>query len=261
MAYPDGNGLALKKIDGVRAEILATTESVGGLEDLGRRLAAEHQEYAAHLRNGAEVGTIGQSHLEDRIRLLMAYAPDQEFWQMLSRRIKQLTLQEQAAKGPFGSEWSYLEDDLASIGEAFGWTSGASQDLSRTTFSDRLRMVNSTFAGIPTAQATLLYNSLGQEEGAPSATKSGGCFVATAVYGSYDAPEVRVLRRWRDSSLRSALPGQIFVRVYYTCSPHLLRIVGAQPWFTVPSRLFLDRLVCRLRRSGYSEEPYVDPPS
>ena len=34
--------------------------------------------------------------------------------------------------------------------------------------------------------------------GADKETSSGGCYVATAVYGSYDCPEVWVLRRYRD---------------------------------------------------------------
>ena len=46
-----------------------------------------------------------------------------------------------------------------------------------------------------------------------------GCYIATAVYGSYDAPEVMVLRRFRDETLRKSALGRWFIRVYYRLSP------------------------------------------
>lgn len=49
----------------------------------------------------------------------------------------------------------------------------------------------------------------------------GGCYIATAVYGSYEAPEVLVLRRFRDSVLKQSFFGRIFIKVYYAISPSL----------------------------------------
>ena len=87
---------------------------------------------------------------------------------------------------------------------------------------------------------------------------SGGCFVATAVYGSYDCREVRVLRRWRDSALCSSAPGRMLVRAYYAVSPHLVDAVGETVWFVATTRKLLDGLVARLTRSGISDAPYRD---
>jgi hypothetical protein len=42
-----------------------------------------------------------------------------------------------------------------------------------------------------------------------------GCYIATAVYGSYDAPEVLILRRFRDEVLLKSPAGRKFVAFYY----------------------------------------------
>lgn len=47
----------------------------------------------------------------------------------------------------------------------------------------------------------------------------GGCYVATMVYGSYNAPEVRVLRKFRDEYLLQNTLGRLFVILYYRFSP------------------------------------------
>ena len=96
---------------------------------------------------------------------------------------------------------------------------------------------------------------------AKASTASGsknGCFVATAVYGSYDCPEVWVLRRWRDFSLLETKRGRAFVRVYYATSPRLMEILGHRAWFVTPTRRAIDVFVRRLRRTGLSDAPYTD---
>ncbi len=45
------------------------------------------------------------------------------------------------------------------------------------------------------------------------------CFIATAVYGSYSAPEVITLRKFRDEMLLSSVIGQLLVKFYYQISP------------------------------------------
>lgn len=55
------------------------------------------------------------------------------------------------------------------------------------------------------------------------------CFVATAVYGSLFAPEVLLLRMFRDGSLMNHRFGRFLVRIYYCFGPWLAQIVSPHP--------------------------------
>ena len=90
------------------------------------------------------------------------------------------------------------------------------------------------------------------------ASKSGGCYVATAVYGSYDCPEVWTLRRYRDTHLGKTWQGRAFVRAYYAASPRLVRVIGAKRWFTMPMKTLLNAFVAHLNRLGFTNKPYTD---
>jgi len=91
-----------------------------------------------------------------------------------------------------------------------------------------------------------------------SAKKRGGCYVATAVYGSYDCPEVWTLRRFRDETLAETWYGRAFIRFYYAISPSLVRWFGKTNWFQRLWRGRLDRLVRKLQSEGVADTPYED---
>lgn len=55
----------------------------------------------------------------------------------------------------------------------------------------------------------------------------GSCFIATAAYGSTMTDEVKLLQRFRDRYLETNGIGRGVVRLYYTLSPPLARIIGA----------------------------------
>ena len=86
----------------------------------------------------------------------------------------------------------------------------------------------------------------------------GGCYVATAVYGSYDCPQVWTLRRYRDDMLSRTWYGRAFIRAYYATSPTLVKWFGDSPWFTNLWKPRLDRMVRQLNEMGVSNKPYSD---
>ena len=55
--------------------------------------------------------------------------------------------------------------------------------------------------------------------GFPPLEDTGGCFIATAAYGSALVPQVEILRTWRDRYLSTHAPGRAFVAAYRVVSP------------------------------------------
>lgn len=84
------------------------------------------------------------------------------------------------------------------------------------------------------------------------------CYVATAVYGSYDCPEVWTLRRFRDNILSKSLFGRLFIFLYYSISPKLVEWFGDTDWFKNMWRPFLDKMVNKLNHNGVENTPYND---
>ncbi|HHY28222.1 MAG TPA: hypothetical protein GX523_16035 [Desulfitobacterium dehalogenans] len=91
-----------------------------------------------------------------------------------------------------------------------------------------------------------------------SKQKKSGCYVATAVYGSYNCPEVWTLRRWRDEKLATTWYGRAFIHMYYAISPAIVRVFGETFWFRKLWKSRLDTLVYELKGIGYQDTPYED---
>lgn len=72
------------------------------------------------------------------------------------------------------------------------------------------------------------------------------CFVAGAVYGSQDHPDVLRLRRWRDTVWRSRRLGRLGIRLYDRYGPQLARLVNGRPRLKKLVRDGIGRLVRRL---------------
>lgn len=85
-------------------------------------------------------------------------------------------------------------------------------------------------------------NSGNSSNGGGSGSNSG-CYIATMVYGSYDAPEVMVLRRFRDDTLSHSKAGRAFIRWYYSWSPGFVAKYHHLSWLHAMIKVVLNRLV------------------
>ena len=112
---------------------------------------------------------------------------------------------------------------------------------------------------IPTIQSMLstTYTSTPSTQNTPM-SESSGCYVATAVYGSYNCPEVWTLRRFRDYSLARSWYGRAFIRLYYAVSPTFVNWFGNASWFKCFWRRCLDQFVLKLNERGFDNTPYQD---
>jgi len=89
-------------------------------------------------------------------------------------------------------------------------------------------------------------------------TQKSGCYIATAVYGSYDCQEVYVLRRYRDTILANTWYGRSFVKIYYACSPTVVKLFGNTRVFNSFLKVKLDKMVSHLQAKGFDHTPYKD---
>lgn len=89
-------------------------------------------------------------------------------------------------------------------------------------------------------------------------SNSGGCYVATSIYGSYDCPEVWTLRRFRDFTLSKTYAGRMFIKLYYAISPKLVKSFGKYPTFKYFFKPIIDKFVYFLKNKGYKSTPYTD---
>lgn len=85
------------------------------------------------------------------------------------------------------------------------------------------------------------------------------CFIATAVYGSVDAPKVRLLRLYRDQYLLQTGKGKFFVRLYYRLSPPLALMIQSHPRLKRFARYWLDKIVDKID-AGWTNQKQLNTP-
>ena len=71
----------------------------------------------------------------------------------------------------------------------------------------------------------------------------GRCFIATAAYGSFMAPDVIILRNFRDSHLLTNSAGRAFVAFYYRNSPPIAQLISEHTLLRTATRAALFPIV------------------
>lgn len=82
------------------------------------------------------------------------------------------------------------------------------------------------------------------------ATEKKGCFVATAVCGREDAPEVLALQAFRDRRLATTALGRLLVRGYYRWSPAVAVVLEDRAWLRRVVRLLAIRPLASMARAA-----------
>lgn len=80
-----------------------------------------------------------------------------------------------------------------------------------------------------------------------SGGKKEGCYIATRVYGSYDHPQVLVLRRFRDNVLKKNFLGQKFIALYYRYSPRVAEMMKGHSVINAMVRFGLNGFILLIR--------------
>ncbi len=89
--------------------------------------------------------------------------------------------------------------------------------------------------------------SKGSSDGSSSSSDGSGCYVATMVYGSYDAPNVLTLRKFRDRFLDKYNWGRNFIKWYYKNSPGFVERNKNNRFINCVIRLLLNVFVITIK--------------
>ena len=143
------------------------------------------------------------------------------------------------------------------------WTSyGANPDYIKRRIDETLNQLPIPrmhhFNQTATAQQTIAPPTPAPVAPSIHTAKKSGCYVATAVYGSYDCSQVWTLRRYRDFTLAKTWYGRTFIRAYYAISPTLVRWFGNAELFKKIWKPILDKMVTKLHKQGVEDAPYID---
>ena len=119
-----------------------------------------------------------------------------------------------------GSNWTLLTDAFISV---------------------KTLMIGSLYAG--TGGGLYKYSPAEGEIAAITGGGGGGCFIATASFGTPMAEEVKALTKFRDEVLLKTTAGRDFVELYYKTSPPIANFIRNKPALKAMVRIGLKPLV------------------
>jgi len=107
----------------------------------------------------------------------------------------------------------------------------------------RFNQNKSTISGIQTQLNQITSRAASYSSSRSSSSSSGGCYIATMAYGSYEHPQVMELRKFRDNTLSKSSFGRGFIKTYYKYSPKLVEQLKDKPLVNQTIKSILNTLI------------------
>lgn len=143
-------------------------------------------------------------------------------------------------QGPYTYEWSGTDGLTAS---------STSPIVSKTYTSDGIKTANVKINGGGQSITFSCQTMVSNDGSAPG----GGCFIATAAYGTEMESEVQTLRNFRDRELMQSNVGRKIVSTYYEYSPPVADYIREDETLKLVVRGVLSPVVSALNHLGYDE--------
>lgn len=104
----------------------------------------------------------------------------------------------------------------------------------KVQYNKNKRTLRSIFAKINSARSSISQSN---------SDSDSACYIATMAYGSYEHPQVIILRKFRDETLVKSLAGKTFIELYYWISPKLVKLLKGNSSINSFIRKFLNQFI------------------
>lgn len=132
-------------------------------------------------------------------------------------------------------------DDALSVMSIIGGLTMSAQERKR--FNENKATLSNMRDQVAQINRTIRTSSPTYSGGSSTSTSSGGCYIATMVYGDYDHPQVLILRDFRDNVLKKSVLGRAFIRFYYRYSPTWVKHLRNHTKINSFIRVLLDKFI------------------
>lgn len=112
--------------------------------------------------------------------------------------------------------------------------------------SQEVAIANNIMKSITSKFSSYLSGDIDPQTGKANVPKEG-CYIATSIYGNYNAPEVLILRNYRDNILSKTLLGRAFILFYYNTSPTFVKLTKNNDRLNDFIKFYLDKFVMKIK--------------
>lgn len=139
----------------------------------------------------------------------------------------------------------------------FKFCDACGQPLSFVSAVLTIKDTYSSYDGTRDGDVDIIYSCINKHTSNPSYYTSnhkwtthssgGGCFIATAAYGTPLDPQIDILRAWRDTTLKNCAAGRLFIKVYYKISPPIADFIRPRNYLRKAFRVVIELIIKRIK--------------